>query len=580
VKDFSKNIIFNNELERDRVALLYRNNSVTQASGILIASFYFLLFREVVPSEILWPWYLAVCFVQSIRIAYAVHFIKNRIDGNFDPRRMEMLFVAGVFLSALLWSLVGSVMLPKESFAHQALTGFILAGLTAGASAAYSSSMKSSILFILGAIVPFCLTELVWGGELQYGMAGMGFCYLGFYGVFMKKFHDVTLSTIGLGHERKKLISELETQIKGVKASEQRLTEVQNIAHIGHFEMNLEQNEGFWSDEVYRIFEIKPGEVEPRWNSFLQVMPEELRESVDLKLQISLATGEAYEEDLRIKTKAGVMKYIFVRTIPQSDQIGDSKTVRGIVFDISQRKKAELAVAQSSKMSALGEMAGGLAHEINSPLAILVMSADALKRRLSSDPNVDEKSIHYLERMRATTFRIAKLVKNLQAFSTDSSSLELESVQLSGLIQTTLELCHEKLKTQGIRVVTNVEEDTYLVCNSSSISQALFNLISNSADAVRDQLEKWILINVLDTQDFVVLSVTDSGPGIPENIKDKVMQPFFTTKEVGDGQGLGLSVAKGLIEAHGGKIQLDQSSGNTCFVLSLPKNQVQSRSAA
>jgi two-component system sensor histidine kinase DctS len=110
-----------------------------------------------------------------------------------------------------------------------------------------------------------------------------------------------------------------------------------------------------------------------------------------------------------------------------------------------------------------------------------------------------------------------------------------------------------------------------LECRAVQISQVLLNLINNACDAISSLNEKWILINAIERNNLIEISVTNSGPKIPAHIREKLMQPFFTTKEVGMGTGLGLSLSKTIAEAHGGRLYLDLGAENTRFVLELPK---------
>ncbi|HEX4924120.1 MAG TPA: ATP-binding protein, partial [Bdellovibrionales bacterium] len=112
-----------------------------------------------------------------------------------------------------------------------------------------------------------------------------------------------------------------------------------------------------------------------------------------------------------------------------------------------------------------------------------------------------------------------------------------------------------------------------IACRPTQISQVLLNLLNNAHDAVAEQTEKWVKLDVRDLGDSVELSVTDSGAGIPPEIQEKIMQPFFTTKQIGEGTGLGLSISKGLVDSHHGQLRLDAKSKNTRFVVLLPKTQ-------
>jgi PAS domain S-box-containing protein len=238
--------------------------------------------------------------------------------------------------------------------------------------------------------------------------------------------------------------------------------------------------------------------------------------------------------------------------------------------DITDRKLDELKLTYSAKMASLGEMAGGIAHEINNPLAIILGKVTNLKR-LASEPSVREDELaEELDSIERTGLRIAKIIRGLRTFSRNGDADPMNRVPLSRIIDETLELCSERLKSRNIDLYITGDRDLVVSCRPSQLSQVLMNLITNSYDAVETLPSPWIRIDVSRLPEHIHLSVEDCGPGIEERIRDKIMQPFFTTKEVGRGTGLGLSISKGIIEAHGGQLRYDDQGRNTKFVVELP----------
>ena len=132
--------------------------------------------------------------------------------------------------------------------------------------------------------------------------------------------------------------------------------------------------------------------------------------------------------------------------------------------------------------------------------------------------------------------------------------------------------CMERLRQNSVELrVPPVEKSLRIDCRPTEISQVLLNLLNNAVDAVQPLAEKWVELKVRNAGNEIEISVTDSGAGIPEKIRDKMGQPFFTTKVVGHGTGLGLSISKGIVEAHGGRLSLDAECEHTRFVVMLPK---------
>lgn len=232
--------------------------------------------------------------------------------------------------------------------------------------------------------------------------------------------------------------------------------------------------------------------------------------------------------------------------------------------------KAKLA--QSSKMVALGEMAEGIAHEINNPLMIMSLMLD--KARFTIEDR-DFETLHgQIARAQKSAKRMSKIVKGLLEFSSEDEKEEFILISAQTLIEDTLELCSEKISQRSVELKSNVPEQSInFIGQKVQLSQVLLNLINNAFDAAVESEEKWIKIDVEEQSDKVIFAVSDSGRGFTEEAKSKLFQPFFTTKDVGKGTGLGLSIAHGIVERHRGQIFLDSSSSRTKVVVILPKFQ-------
>lgn len=228
---------------------------------------------------------------------------------------------------------------------------------------------------------------------------------------------------------------------------------------------------------------------------------------------------------------------------------------------------------QASKLTSLGEMAGGVAHEINNPLTIISALATRTKKNLKDSSVSIEKSEENLDRIISTVDRIAKIIRGLRAFSRDSNGDSFSNKRVSDIVEMALELCQERFKDHGVQIRVEWDSTVEIECREVQIVQVLVNLLNNSLDAIGSLKEKWIKISVQELEKTVLIVVVDSGSGINENIAEKMMMPFFTTKEIGKGTGLGLSISKGIIEAHHGKFyyQLD-NEGHTSFILELKKS--------
>lgn len=237
-------------------------------------------------------------------------------------------------------------------------------------------------------------------------------------------------------------------------------------------------------------------------------------------------------------------------------------------------KKIELGriqLIQSAKMATLGEMASGIAHEINNPLTIILGKSKQIQRQIQQTEGVESNS-QQLSKIISAAERIGRIINGLRTFSRSSEGDPFQIEPLSSIIHDTISLCEERFLNHKIPIEIDEIPLIYIPCRPSQISQVFLNLLSNSLDAVDKLTEKWVKIKfTIDISlNQINIEFTDSGHGIPKEIANRIMQPFFTTKDVGSGTGLGLSISKGIIEKHHGKIALDSSAKNTKFIVTLP----------
>ncbi len=229
-------------------------------------------------------------------------------------------------------------------------------------------------------------------------------------------------------------------------------------------------------------------------------------------------------------------------------------------------------LVQASKMAALGEMASGVAHEINNPLTIIVGKAQQIKMQLDKAQIVNEDIENKIKQIVSTADRIKKIIDGLRTFSRSGEKDPLTLYPLEKLITETLELCTEKFKDHRIPLEVTTIPNVLIQCRPSQISQVILNLLLNSIDAVENLSEKWVKLqfHLSVVKPEIHIEIIDSGRGIAPEISKRLMEPFFTTKDVGKGTGLGLSISKGIIDEHHGKLELEEDSPNTKFVIILP----------
>jgi len=296
---------------------------------------------------------------------------------------------------------------------------------------------------------------------------------------------------------------------------------------------------------------------------------------VDFSLPVIQPTGEGTELFGRRKDGSEFPAEVAVSPLRSGGQVRMLVAVR----DISARKQLEedleatrIQAIASARLSALGMMAGGIAHEINNPLGIIHAMASDLTEMAEEGSVTPQSVARKGDVIRQTTERIARIVKSLRQISREGAGDPLRPTPLAKIVTETLEICRAKFKANGVELILpQAIPDVSVPCREVQIAQALLNLLQNAFDAVLEQEnERWVRLEVKNDDHSVALSVIDSGPGIPEELRSHIGEPFFTTKPVGKGTGLGLSLSKTIAQDHGGNLEYSDDHGHTRFSLVLP----------
>jgi len=236
--------------------------------------------------------------------------------------------------------------------------------------------------------------------------------------------------------------------------------------------------------------------------------------------------------------------------------------------------RQKVMIENTSRLASLGEMAGGIAHEINNPLTIILLNLNKLKKSLSNTSEGRDGAIETVTKIEETTHRISDIVVGMRSLARDAQKDSMEPFCVESIINSALGICREKLKSKGVMLEVSFEhKDLSLLCRKTEISQVIINLINNSVFQIENSDSPWIKVSVIKDLDFVKIRVSDSGKGISEEDQKSIFKPFFTTKKVDEGCGLGLSISHRIITEHKGEFYYDCESKNTTFVIKLPLSQ-------
>jgi C4-dicarboxylate-specific signal transduction histidine kinase len=284
-------------------------------------------------------------------------------------------------------------------------------------------------------------------------------------------------------------------------------------------------------------------------------------------------TGHA---DLTRKLSALILEVMMVYSESQRE-------VRNVLHELEKsrdelREKTSQLI-QTEKMTALGELTAGVAHEINQPLNAIKIICDDIVRDIKKNRFEPEQLKESLEDVLGEVKRMAEIIDHMRVFTRRTEGSRKEKIDASAPVDGVFKLLGQQLKIHGIQVEKEVQEGLYVLGDPVRLEQVIMNLVNNARDAVKKNgVELGMNIGIKTYQDKsdgepsqVVFEISDNGSGIPAKLHEKIFEPFFTRKVPGEGTGLGLSVTKQIVEDHGGRIEVEsRESQGTTFRVFLP----------
>ena len=273
-------------------------------------------------------------------------------------------------------------------------------------------------------------------------------------------------------------------------------------------------------------------------------------------------------------------RHLFVNIRVSPSEYQSRKVFLVTTSDITQRLETEQQLIQASKMATLGEMATGVAHELNQPLSVIKTSSGFFMKKIRKKEPIKEEILFTLaEEIDRHVDRATKIINHMRQFGR-MSDVKMEALQVETLLKKAFDLFSQQLKVRGIEVQWELAEDLpEISANPDRLEQVFINLLINARDAIEDRWagrefnpgEKKITLRTRLDRDQVVVEVADTGGGIPAGIAERIFEPFFTTKEVGKGTGLGLSISYSIVKEAGGDIRVSsQKEAGATFILTFP----------
>jgi len=359
------------------------------------------------------------------------------------------------------------------------------------------------------------------------------------------------------------------------------LAEAQSLAHIGSWASNFATMQNFHlSDETYRIHGFDPRQGPPGLERFWDTLHPEDEPVVRATLENAVRAGTDYDiRDFRI-CRADDGQIRFLRTIGHRNPVGEVGEYVGITMDITELKRAEeererlrqleADLAHINRVNMLGELAAALAHEIKQPIAASITSANSCSRWLAHDPPNLERARAAATRSEQEGNRAADVINRLRSFYKKGAPPKREIVDIGAIIFEMDALFRIEANRHSVTIHSAVGADTpKILVDRVQLQQVFMNLMLNAIEAMKDTGGELTIAARPNSEGQMIVSISDTGVGLPQESTEHIFDAFYTTKQ--EGTGLGLAITRSIVESHGGRVWVTANEGaGATFHFTLP----------
>jgi PAS domain S-box-containing protein len=379
-----------------------------------------------------------------------------------------------------------------------------------------------------------------------------------------------------------------------LRESEARLDLALRSAHMGVWSIDLIENKRHFDEQVCHLLGIDPAKFTGTAEEFYNAVHPEDREMLKAALARSIEQDVPYEKEYRVVWPDGSVHYIITRGKLFRDETGQPVRMNGLIWDNTERKRAEEEKAQleaelqqAQKLEAIGTLAGGIAHDFNNILQPIIGYTDMALLELSPSSPLRKS----LEQVLNASLRAKELIRQILAISRSTEEQQRIPIDISSIIKEALKLLRSSLPT-SIEMRQKILKGVALA-DPTQIHQVLMNLCTNAAHAMADKGVLEVRLSPVDLSEsdladqlifdlkpgqYLRLTVSDNGCGMDAKTREHIFDPYFTTKEVGKGTGLGLAVVNGIIKRHDGAVTVRSEPGKgTTFSVYIPRVEAQAQ---
>jgi PAS domain S-box-containing protein len=375
-------------------------------------------------------------------------------------------------------------------------------------------------------------------------------------------------------------VTEQELLTQELRREQAYLTDAQSMAHIGSWVFNLITHKLLHSsDENARLYGFDPSQGPISAERFFDTQHAEDAPNVNAALERAVREGtDFYLDEYRIHHTDGSIR--FLRAIGHRNTSGEPGEYVGVTMDITERKRAEeererlrqleADLAHTNRVNMMGELATALAHEIKQPIAASITSANALSRWLAHDPPDLERARAAADRIEQDANRAADVINSLQSFYKRGTPVKRAIVDLRGVIEEMAVLLGTEAARYSITISAEIDKDIpKLRADRVQLQQVIMNLMLNAIEAMKDTGGELTIKSRVNPDGWLLVSISDTGVGLPEEQKEEIFDPFHSTKP--QGTGMGLTITRSIVESYGGRVWATNNHGaGATFHLTLP----------
>jgi two-component system cell cycle sensor histidine kinase/response regulator CckA len=364
-----------------------------------------------------------------------------------------------------------------------------------------------------------------------------------------------------------------------LRRKDERLSEAERVAHLGHWELNTLTNELTWSDEIYRIFNMDRETFGASYGAFLETVHPEDRERVRRAVESALAGEAPYQIDHRIVWPDGTVRIVQERADVTFDDEGKPIRMLGTVQDITEGRQLQMQLVQAQKMESVGRLAAGVAHDFNNLLSAILGYSELSLKDLPDPHPLREP----LEIIQHAGEKAAALTRQLLAFSR-KQVMEFQAVDLGEVVGDMAKMLRRIIGEDVVLELRMGALQRKIWADPGQVEQILMNLTVNARDSMPQGGRIIIEASEVTLDEsflqehpgskkgpHVCLSFSDTGEGMAPEVLERIFEPFYTTKDVGKGTGLGLAMVYGIVKQHEGYIAVESLAGRgTSFRVYFP----------